>query len=70
MVVICPDYDRKPWTGLEWRAIHALLGQLGAPIPDLPPYEPARDPKLPWEDEVAAAIEALRAEKAASLDKA
>lgn len=41
-----------------------LLEKLGEPIPDLPPYDPAKDPKLPWEDEVAAAIEKLRAEKA------
>ncbi|MCH7849905.1 MAG: hypothetical protein IIB53_16275, partial [Planctomycetes bacterium] len=31
-------------------------------IPDLPPYDPAKDEKLPWEDGVAAAIEKLRAE--------
>lgn len=27
VVVVCPDYDRKPWTGLEWAAIHDLLSQ-------------------------------------------
>ena len=43
----------------------ALLEQLGADIPDLPPYDPARDEKLAWEDEVVAAIEKLRAEKEA-----
>ncbi|HEX6183377.1 MAG TPA: DUF4062 domain-containing protein [Pyrinomonadaceae bacterium] len=42
-----------------------LLEQLGAEIPDLPPYDPAKDEKLPWEDEFAAAIEKLRAEKKA-----
>ncbi len=41
----------------------ALLGQLGEEIPNLPPYDPSNDEKLPWEDEVAAAIERLRAEK-------
>ncbi len=41
----------------------ALLEQLSTEIPDLPPYDPARDEKLPWEEEVAAAIEKLRAEK-------
>ncbi len=25
VVVVCPDYDEKEWTGLEWTAIHALL---------------------------------------------
>ena len=39
----------------------SLLEQLGEEAPQLPPYDPARDPKLPWEDEVAAAIEKLRA---------
>jgi hypothetical protein len=43
----------------------ALLEKLGAEIPDLPPYDPAKDEKLPWEDEVAAALEKLRAEKEA-----
>jgi len=41
----------------------ALLEQLGAEIPNLPPYDPAKDGKFPCEDEVAAAIEKLRAEK-------
>ncbi|HSE16372.1 MAG TPA: hypothetical protein VLB46_04940 [Pyrinomonadaceae bacterium] len=40
----------------------ALLEQLGAPIPDLPPYDPAKDEKLPWEDELVAAVEQLRAD--------
>jgi len=44
------------------RAAH-LLDTLGADIPTLPAYDPATDPKLPWEDKVAAAIEELRAEK-------
>ena len=44
------------------RAAH-LLNTLGADIPTLPAYDPATDPKLPWEDKVAAAIEELRAEK-------
>jgi len=25
VVVVCPDYDAKQWTGLEWTAIHDLL---------------------------------------------
>lgn len=40
-----------------------LLQQLNVPIPNLPPYDPAKDEKLPWEDAVAAAIEKLKAEK-------
>lgn len=42
-----------------------LLQQMNGPIPNLPPYDPAKDEKLPWEDEVRAAIEKLRAEKEA-----
>lgn len=42
----------------------ALLKRLGAEIPNLPPYDPTKDEKFPWEDAVAAGIEELRAEKA------
>jgi hypothetical protein len=31
-------------------------------VPHLPNYDPTKDNKLPWEDEVAAAIEKLRIE--------
>lgn len=27
VVVVCPEYDKKEWTGLEWLAIHNLLQQ-------------------------------------------
>lgn len=27
VVVVCPNYDEKEWTGLEWLAIHDLLQQ-------------------------------------------
>ncbi|MFZ1219620.1 MAG: hypothetical protein WAO00_10020, partial [Chthoniobacterales bacterium] len=27
VVVLCPAYDEKQWTGLEWTAIHDLLSQ-------------------------------------------
>lgn len=47
-----------------------LLRQMNIPIPNLPPYDPAKDEKLPWEDEVRAAIEKLRAEKEAEKGKA
>jgi hypothetical protein len=40
-----------------------LLQQLDAPIPNLPPYDPAKDEPFPWEAEVRAAIEKLRTEK-------
>lgn len=41
----------------ELNKARALLEQFGTDIPKLPPYDPAKDGKLPWEDEVAAAIE-------------
>lgn len=47
----------------------ALLEQLGAEIPHLPPYDPAKDEKLPWEDDLTATIERLRADKAAKTRK-
>ena len=37
-----------------------LLRQLGEDIPELPAYDPAQDPKQPWEDEITAAITELR----------
>jgi hypothetical protein len=37
----------------------ALLEKLGAEVPVLPSYDPAKAPKLPWEDEVRAAIQKL-----------
>jgi hypothetical protein len=40
-----------------------LLQQMNVPIPNLPPYDPATYVKFPWEDELVAAIEQLRAEK-------
>lgn len=42
-----------------------LLEQLGAEIPTLRRYNAAKDERLPWEDEVEAAIQKLRAEKEA-----
>ncbi len=47
-----------------------LLRQMNVPIPNLPPYDPAKDEKLLWEDEVRAAIEKLRAKKEAEKGKA
>jgi hypothetical protein len=58
--------DGEPYVRrYELNKARALLEKLGAEIPNLPPYDPAKDEKLPWEDEVAAAIEKLRAEKEA-----
>lgn len=40
-----------------------LLNELGVPVPELPPYDPAKDEPFPWEAEVRAAIEKIRAAK-------
>ncbi len=53
--------DGEPYVGrYEVNKATALLKKLGAEIPKLPRYDPSKDDKLPWEDEVAAAIEKLR----------
>jgi tetratricopeptide (TPR) repeat protein len=49
----------------ELNKSRAILEELGAAIPTLPPYDPAKDGKFPYEDEVVAAIEKLRAAKEA-----
>jgi hypothetical protein len=61
---------RRAWADGEphvyrWHLDRAreILLQFGGQVPDLPPYDPAKDPKLPWEDEVVAVIEKLEAEK-------
>lgn len=41
----------------------ALLESLGEPTPDLPPYDPSRETREPWEDAVQAGIEELKAAK-------
>lgn len=58
--------DGEPYVHrYELNKARDLLEELGEEIPDLPPYDPAKDEKFPWEDEVAAAIDKLRAEKEA-----
>jgi hypothetical protein len=54
----------------ELNKSRALLEKLGAEIPNLPYYDPARDEKFPWEDEVAAAIKNLRTNKEAENRRA
>jgi hypothetical protein len=46
-----------------------LLQQMNVSIPTLPPYDPAKDEPFPWEADVRAAIEKLRAEKEAKQQK-
>ena len=58
--------DGEPYVHrYELNKTTALLEQLGVEIPTLPPYDPAKDEKLPWENEVEAAIEEQRIEKEA-----
>jgi hypothetical protein len=56
--------DGEPYVNrYELDQARALLEQLNADIPNLPPYNAAKDEKLPWEDEVTSAIEKLRAKE-------
>jgi len=58
--------DGEPYVNrYELTKATELLHELGVPIPNLPPYDPAKDEPFPWEAEVREAIENLRAEKAA-----
>lgn len=62
--------DGEPYVDrYELTKTTGLLNELGVPIPDLPPYDPAKDEPFPWEAEVRAAIEKLRAEKEAKKKK-
>lgn len=63
--------DGEPYVNrYELTQTTELLRRMNVPIPNLPPYDPTKDEKLPWEDEVRAAIEKLRAEKQAKKGKA
>jgi hypothetical protein len=42
-----------------------LLHELGVPLPNLPPYDPAKDEPFPWEADLRAFIATVRAEQAA-----
>jgi hypothetical protein len=57
--------DGEPYVNrYELTKTTELLNTLGVPIPNLPPYDPAKDEPFPWEADVHAAIEKLKAEKA------
>jgi hypothetical protein len=61
--------DGEPYVHrYELNKARALLETLGVPIPNLPPYDPAKDEKLPWEDDVAAAIAELRRQQESDAD--
>ena len=58
--------DGEPYVHrYELNQSQALLEKLGVEIPKLPSYDADKDEKLPWEDEVAAAIDKLRAKNEA-----
>jgi hypothetical protein len=58
--------DGEPYVNrYELTKTTELLREMKVPIPDLPPYDPAKDEPLPWETAVRAAIDKLRAEKEA-----
>jgi predicted MPP superfamily phosphohydrolase len=59
----------EPYVHRYWlNQAAALLTELGEPIPPLPPYDPAKDEKFPWEEKLVALIAKLEAEKAAKGD--
>lgn len=58
--------DGEPYVNrYELTKTTELLQQMNVPIPNLPPYDPDKDEPFPWEADVRAAIEKLRAEKEA-----
>ena len=62
--------DGEPYVRcFELNKTRVLLEKLGADIPKLTLYNPAKDEKLPWEGKVAAAIEKLQTEKEAKKRK-
>ncbi len=61
--------DGEPYVNrYELTQTTELLQQMKIEIPTLPPYDPAEDEPFPWEAEVRAAIEKLRAEKQAERE--
>ena len=61
--------DGEPYVRrYELNKARALLETLGVEIPNLPPYDASKDEKLPWEDEVAAAIAELRRQQESNAD--
>jgi hypothetical protein len=58
--------DGEPYVNrYELTKTTELLHQLHVPIPNLPPYDPAKDEPFPWEADVRVAIDKLRAQKQA-----
>jgi hypothetical protein len=55
--------DGEPYVSRhDLEKARAMLGLLGVEYPELRRYDPTKDPKLPWEDDLHSAIAKLRAE--------
>lgn len=58
--------DGEPYVRrYELNQARGLLEKLGVEIPNLPPYDPEKDEKFPWEQDVVDAIEKLHTEQEA-----
>lgn len=58
--------DGEPYVNrYELTKTTELFQQMNVPVPVLPPYDPAKDEPFPWESDVRAAIEKLKAAKEA-----
>lgn len=63
--------DGEPYVNrYELTKTTELLQEMNVPVPVLPPYDPAKDEPFPWEADVRAAIDKLRAEKDVKEHKA
>lgn len=59
--------DGEPYVNrYELTRTTELLHKMNVPVPVLPPYDPAKDKPFPWEADVRAAIEKIKAEKVAN----
>lgn len=62
--------DGEPYVNrYELTQVTNLLTRLGHPIPDLPAYDPAKDPPFLWESEVRKIIERIKKDKAEARGK-
>jgi Domain of unknown function (DUF4062) len=62
--------DGEPYVNrYELTKTTELLQQINVPVPVLPSYDPTKDEPFPWEADVRAAIEKLKAEKEANKEK-
>jgi hypothetical protein len=63
--------DGEPYVNrYELTKTTELLQQMNVPVPALPPYDPSKDEPFPWEADVRAAIEKLKAQKEAKKKSA